>query len=493
MINFTQISTNQRVPGVYVEVSAARAAINSGANQRIMVIGQRKSGGSVPALTPTLISSYNQAVASFGAASMLANMFKVLFDNNPDTEKWAIALDDEAGGTAASGSITVTASGVLAGTISLYMGGVLVPVAVADGDSQNTIAAAIITAINANTEVPVTAIVDGTDANKVNLTYDHKGLVGNKYDIRLNFAGGSAGEVTPTGVSMVIVQLANGATDPSVATAFAIMPAQIFHYIVMPYIGSANLNAADTEMNSRWSATRMLDGHVFVSDRGTVSTVGTLGNTRNNPHMTLFDAGNNSPTPPYIWVSALVGKVATQAAVDPALGFNGIVLDDVLAPPQANRRTDSENNTLLYDGIATHFIGADGKPYIQRLTTTYQTSAVGLPDATYLDANTPFTLSRLKQDLRSRLGSRFARFKLADDGTNTAPGSNVITPSGIKGEIVALAQEWESFAWIEDIQDFIDKTVVERNAQDPTRVDVVIEPNLVNQLQIIAAKVQFTL
>lgn len=493
MSGFSQIPSNVLVPGTYIETNSTNAATDVTQNQRIMVIGQKKSGGTIAALTPTLITSYNQAVEGFGAASMLANMFKVLFDNNPNTEKWAIALDDVGGGTAASGSITVTASGVVGGTLSLYMGGVLVPVTVVTGDDDDNIAAAIIAAINANTEIPVTAVVDGSDDAKVNLTYDHKGLVGNKYDIRLNYAGPSAGEVTPTGVSLNIVQLASGATDPDVATAFAVMPDQIFNYIVMPYIASANLNAADAEMTSRWNAMRMLDGHVFVSDRGSVGTMSTLGNGRNGPHVSLFDAGNNSPTPPYLWVAALTGQVAAQASVDPALPFNGLVLNDVLAPPQANRRTQNERQTLLSDGVATHYIGNDGRPYIERLTTTYQTSGVGLPDNTYRDANTPFTLSYIKQDLRAHLNSRFPRFKLADDGVNTSPGSNVITPSGIKAEVVAKAQDWQARGLIEDIAGFISSIVVVRDTNDPTRVNVFIYPNLVNQLQVIAVSINFTL
>lgn len=492
-ITFQQIPTNQRVPQTYIEINSANASTDVSENQRIMIIGQKKSGGDIAALTPTLITSYNQAVAGFGAASMLANMFKVLFDNNPNTEKWAIALDDVSGGTQAAGTLTVTVTTVLAGTISLYMGGVLVAVSVAAGDTAAAIAAALIAAINANTEIPVTAVVDGTDNFKVNLTFDHKGLVGNKYDIRLNYAGSSAGEVLPSGVSIAIVQLTGGATDPDLDDAYAVMPDQIFHYIGIPYIAAANLNFCDTEMDSRWNALRMLDGHVFVSDKGSVGTISTLGNSRNNPHMSLLDAGNNSPTPPYLWVAALVGQVAALAASDPALPFNGLPLSGVLAPPQANRRTQSERNTLLFDGVATHYVGNDGKVYIERLTTTYQTSGVGLPDNTYLDANTPFTLSRLKQELKAHLNSRFPRFKLADDGTNTSPGSNVITPSGIKAEIVAKAQEWAASGWIENIASFISSASVERNQTDPTRVDVVIQPNLVNQLQIIAVRIDFTL
>lgn len=492
-IQFQQIPSNIRVPGSYIEIDSSQASQSTGQNQRILVVGQRRTTGSVVALTPTLVTSYNQAISNFGAGSMLANMFKTIFDNNDSTEKWAIALDDVSGGTAAVGSVTVDVTTAVAGTINLYLGGTLVPVSVAAGDTAAAIATAMIAAINANTELAVTALVDDSNPAKANITFRHKGAVGNKYDLRVNYRGELAGEVLPGGVTLTLVQLTGGATDPDLDDAFAVMPDEVFDYVIVPYISSGNLDFADAEMNSRWSPTRMLEGHVFVADKGSVATIGTLGNGRNSQHMTLFDAGNNSPTPPYLWVAALGAQVAKYAAADPAAPFNQIQLVGVLAPLPASRRTQSERNTLLYDGVATHSIGTDGNVYIERLTTTYQVSGVGLPDNTYLDANTVFTLARLRQTLKARMSSRFPRFKLADDGANTTAGGSTITPSGIKAEIVALALEWANNGWIENLQTFISTLVVERDVSDPTRVNCVLQPNLVNQLQIFAAQIQFTL
>lgn len=486
------IPTNLRVPSAYFEVNSTTLARSTAENQRIMVIGQRTSAGTVAALTPTQITSYAQAVDAFGAGSMLASMFKVLFDNNSDIEKWAIGISDNGAGVAATGSVTVTASSVEAGTISLYVGGKRIPVAVSDADTDTEIAAAIVAAINADTELPVTAAVDGSDDAKANITFKHKGTVGNSFDIRTNFSGVSAGEVLPTGVSLVTVQLTGGTTDPLLTSAWAVMPDEIFHYIVIPYTDTTNLDAADTEMQSRWSATRMLDGHIFASTRGSVSTVGTFGNARNNEHMSVLDGINNSPTPPMLWAAAAAGRVASEASIDPATPFNGLELIGILAPPQANRRTQSERNSLLFDGIATTYVGQDGKVYLERLITTYQTSSVGLPDGTWLDANTPFTLSRIKQEHRNHFSNRFPRAKLADDGATTIAGSNVITPNGIKAEFVAKAQEHQAKGWIENIAEFISSIVVARDESDPTRVNVVMYPDLVNQLHVVGVSIQFS-
>ena len=46
---------------------------------------------------------------------------------------------------------------------------------------------------------------------------------------------------------------------------------------------------------------------------------------------------------------------------------------------------------------------------------------------------------------------------------------------------------------IEDLDQFKEDLVVEINASDPSRVDVLMSPNLINQLRVFAAKVQYIL
>ncbi|XFB08767.1 hypothetical protein AAGT13_20535, partial [Azotobacter salinestris] len=46
---------------------------------------------------------------------------------------------------------------------------------------------------------------------------------------------------------------------------------------------------------------------------------------------------------------------------------------------------------------------------------------------------------------------------------------------------------------VENIDDFKANLVAERNASDPNRLDLLLPPDLVNQLRIIANKIQFRL
>ncbi|KAL6953366.1 hypothetical protein U1Q18_052060 [Sarracenia purpurea var. burkii] len=94
-------------------------------------------------------------------------------------------------------------------------------------------------------------------------------------------------------------------------------------------------------------------------------------------------------------------------------------------------------NALLYDGISTYTVSNDGTVRIQRVITTYQTDPNGAETPAFLDLNSPLTLAFIRADLRYYLATKYPRSKLADDGTNYGVGQAIVTPSILKGEIIA--------------------------------------------------------
>jgi phage tail sheath gpL-like len=490
-VNFNQIPNNIRSPLAYIEVNASNANAQLQGNNRILVLGQMLTAGTATANNPVLVSSYPQAVGLFGQGSMLANMFFTLFQNNTFTEKWALPVADNGSGVAAVGTLTLTGPATATGVLSIYLGGVLVSVPVAVGDTATTMAASVVTAIGANLDLPVSA---ASTAGVVTITYKNKGTVGNAFDLRMNYSGSTAGEVIPTGVTATFVQLASGATDPVFTTAIGNLPEQVYDLWCHPYGSSSTiLTAIETELNSRWSPLRMLEGHSITAAAGSVSTLVTLGDSRNNPHQTILDAALNSPSPSYLWAAALVGQTATSTAADPGRPLTTLPLVGILPPPPQNQRLLADKNTLLYNGIATHMIDKAGNVMAERIITTYQTNSFGVADGAWLDITTPMTLSYFRQAVKTLVTNTFARKKLADDGTRYGAGVQVVTPSIIKSALIALAGQWVDLGLMEDMQTFKDTLIVVRNDTDPTRVDVVLPPNLVNPLYIFAASLSFVL
>lgn len=484
-ISFNAIPLNIRTPGQYIEFDNSRAlqGLPAIAN-RILVIGQRLTTGQVAAGVPTRIYSAAQAEAAFGRGSMLSAMLAALKNANSYTECWAVALADNGAGAAATGTITLGGSPTEAGTVNLYVAGENVQVAVSSAQTTASLATAVAAAINANTALPVTA---AAAASVVTLTARHKGEVGNTLDVRVNYYDG---ERLPTGLTTAIVAMNGGTANPDINTAITAIGDEQYHTIVLPYVDASNLTKIETLLATRWGPMVQKEGQAFTGAVGSVSTMSTLGGTRNSPHLTIMGAGL-SPTPPYTW-AAVAGAVDAYEP-DPARPRQTLPLPGVLPAAIASRHTRDERNLLLFDGISTTTVDAGGQVLIERLITTYQTNAYGVADISYLNIETMRTLAYLRFSLRARIAQRFPRYKLAADGTRFAPGQAVVTPSLIRSECVALFADWEAAGLVENMEQFKTDLLVQRSDTDPDRIDAIVPPDCINQLRVFAAQVQFRL
>ena len=489
-VSFSQIPANLRLPLFHAEVDASQASYFV-QDQRALLIGQRLSTGTAVADVPVLVSSTDQAVTLFGAGSVLARMVAAYRRNDDFGGIWCLPLADAVAGVAATGTVTLTGTTTAAGALSLYIAGQRVQVAVASGAAA-TVATALAAAITAASDQPVTA---AASTGTVTLTAKNKGPLGNDIDVRLNFLGALGGEATPAGLTAAIVAMANGATAPSLAAGLAALGDEPFDFIASPYTDTTSLDAIKTLMDDqtgRWAWSRQLYGHVFAARRGTVSDLSTFGNARNDPHVTVLGYAA-SPTPPWEWAAALTGQAAKSLRIDPARPLQTLPLVGVLAPAVSARFTMSERQILLFDGVATFTTGTDGTVRIERAITTYQVNAYGQPDPSYLDVETLFTLTTVLRRLRSVITTKYARHKLANDGTTFGAGQAIVTPKIIKAELIAQYSEMETLGLVENMAAFKANLIVERDPTDPNRLNVLYPPDLVNQLRVFAVLAQFRL
>jgi phage tail sheath gpL-like len=485
VISFNQIPINIRTPGQYLEFDPSRAIQGLPAiAHKILVLGQRLSTGAVAQAQPRKVFAAAQAETWFGRGSQLATMLAALKAANTYTECWAIALDDNAAGAFASGTLTVTGPATEAGTLNIYIAGTRVQVAVASGAIATAIATAIGAAITARTDLPVTASVASA---VVTLTARHKGLCGNDIDLRVGYY---TDDVTPKGVAVAIVAMAGGTSNPDIATAIAAIGDEQFHTIITPWTDSANLGLLEALLATRWGPMVQKEGQAFAAVRGSQSAMTTIGAARNSPHLSIIGAGR-SPTPPWIW-AAVTGAVDAFEP-DPARPRQTLLLPGLLPPLQQERLTRDERNLCLFDGISTYLVDAGGQVLIERLITTYQTNALGVDDTAYLDIETLRTLAYLRFSVRARIALKFPRHKLASDGTRFGAGQAVVTPSVIRNELLALFTQWESAGLAEGYDQFATDLLVERSTTDPNRVDAVIPPDVINQFRVFAASIQFRL
>ncbi|POM15746.1 Mu tail sheath family protein [Burkholderia cepacia] len=490
-IPFRVIPQNYRLPGALFELDNSQA--NTGATtQRALIIGQITAAGTATPNVPIICGGIGDAQVAGGANSMLANMVAKYRLNDTFGELWILPIADAVGATAAAGAVTFTASPSANGTLSLYIAGNLVTVPVTAGQAVADVATAVAAAVNAVTGLPVAAT---SAAGVVTLTAVNKGLSGNEIDIRFNYRGTTNGEVLPAGLAYSITAMTGGATNPSLTTALGNLGTESFDFIINPYNDAASLDAVKAllnDQNGRWSYLEQLYGHSFGGFAGTYSQSTTLGNSRNNQHETILPA-DSSPTPSWIWAAALAGQAAVSVRADPGVPLQSLPLNGVLPPAVEKRWQPSMRNTLLFDGMSTFTVASDGTVMTENIITTYQTNAQGVDDDSYLEVETMYQLVLEIRTLQAMLSSKYARCKLADDGSRPEAGSNLVTPSTIKADIIALYNERVDAGFVQGKAAFAAALVVQKNTINPNRVDILWPGVPVNQMRTFATLIQFRL
>ncbi|MGF6549310.1 phage tail sheath subtilisin-like domain-containing protein [Paraburkholderia youngii] len=490
-VPFKVIPAGLRLPGAYFELDNSQAN-TAQANQRALIIGQITSSGIATPNVPIISGGVGDAATQGGASSMLANMVAAYRLNDSFGEVWYLPLSDAAGAVAATGAIAFTAPPTANGSIALYIAGIAVNVPVTASQATTSIATAVAAAINAIPQMPVTA---SAATSTVTLTADNKGLCGNEINIQFNYYGTANGEVTPAGLAYTITPMASGATNPTLTTALGNLGNMTFDFIACPYTDVTSMAAVQQLLNDqtgRWSWQQQLYGHAFYAYAGTFASQTTLGLTRNNQHETIMGF-NGSPTPSWLWAAALCAQVAVSVRADPGVPLQYLPLQGVLPPPVASQFLPSQRETLLYDGIATFTVLQDGTVQTENVITSYQTNAQGVADNSYLEVETMFQLMLEIRTLQAMLTSKYARNKLASNGSKPAAGSNLVTPNTIKADIIALYQERTDAGYTQNADAFAAALVVQKNTLNPNRVDILWPGTPVNQMRTFATLVQFRL
>lgn len=489
-ISFNTIPSTLRVPLFYAEMDNSKAGTFS-ATYRALLCGQISNTLYADVDKPVLISSADQAKSKFGPGSQLAQMVDGYFSNNTSVELWCLPVSDPTSGVAATGSISVTGTATAAGTISLYIYDELVQIGVDENDAAADVATNIAAAVNADKDLPVTA---EASESTVSVTAKHKGVIGNDIKVALNLGGDANGEATPAGLTISVNDLSSGSGNVELDDAIANLGDEQYDFVVSGWTVKSVLDAFSAYMNDKtgnWSYLKQLYGHIWAAHRGTLSECQTFGSGYNDQHLSVLGI-DNTHSPIWKVAAAWAGASATSIAVDPARPLQTLTLEGISAPDITSRFTVTERETLLKNGISTYNVNA-GKVQIDRVITTYQTNAYGQADNSYLSVETMYTSAYILRYLRSIITSKYGRHKLANDGTRFSDGQAIVTPNVIRAELITAYEALEFQGLVEDVEAFKANLIVERNANDRNRIDVLFTPDYVNQLNIFALINQFRL
>lgn len=488
-ISFNTIPSDLRVPLFYAELDNSAANTATASLLRLIVAQVNDDAEHEDIGRLTLVSRSSEAAAIGGSGSVLARMHTLFRKTDPYGEIWCLPLK-VATGTAAKGTLTLTGAPTAAGLINLYIAGQRLRVVAALGASAENLATELASAINAAPDLPVTA---EALAGVVTLTAKFKGDLGNDIGLKLNRLGRSGGEATPAGLSVAVVAMTGGAGTPDMAQALAALGDEPFEFIVQPWTDATSLDAWKEAMNDtagRWSWSQQLYGHVYTAKRGTLGELVTSGRTRNDQHITVHGFEAKVPAPCWEVAAAYAARTAVFISAGQGRPTQSGELVGIEPAPKSDRFLLNERQSLLFSGVATAYV--EGGAYrIERAATTYQKNAYGQPDDSYLDSEPLHLSAHVLRTLRTRVTSKYGRHKLANDGTRFGPGQAIVTPKVIRGELLACYREMERDGLVENYDLFAAHLIVERDPNNPNRVNVLFPPDLINQLRVFALVYQF--
>lgn len=468
-IAFDNIPASIRKPGKYFEFNTKLAVRTLPGNlQKTLIIGQRLATGSVLANVPTDVFSSAQAADFFGRGSIAYLMVLSALQTNPYLALTVIAMDDAGGSIAATQTLTLTGPATAAGVLTLLVGDQNVVVAIAAGDTATIIAAAINAQIAKQPDLPFSATVA---AGVVTLTAKNKGTLGSL--IR------TSALTTASSVTAVLAAGTAGATDPTIATALAVIFNAGHNIIISAWNDVTNLTALRTHLDSVGGPLEQRGAIGVYGHVGTLAASTTLAGSINGGRITnalVPNAYENSYE-----IGASYGALIAGEE-DPARPLNTLPLTGILANPLANRLGRVEQENALYNGVTPTEVGPGDKVQIVRAVTTYTLDAQAIPDISLLDLTTIRTLDYVRKAVRERISLRFPREKLSSR-----------TAAKVRSEILDVLYKLEELEIVEQVDANKDGVIVERDSQDPNRLNARIPADVVNGLHVFAGRIDLLL
>jgi phage tail sheath gpL-like len=506
-VSFQYIQPNTLLPLFYAEVTSAQEPISE--NLRLCLIGHMNTNEVGPPAAnygagsglPNILYLLSGTIATtlFGRGSMLEAMYQRARDNAPDAEIWAIACGTVDVSTRAVGSIEVIANGSTyrSGVGSFFIAGREVTYLVRSTDTALVIAKGIQAAINSlSMPVKATGANGGAGENTVTLTARWPGVTGN--DIPISAVGphgrasANTSRVNVTRLLLTFTPMTGGAGEAETSSTFASIGDREFDVFAFPQAGVPQLDACQLFMDNiagRWSPSKQLYGHMITASKGSYTGLYNLVSGRNDPSMSVLCI-LQSVCPAWEWTASLAGVMITHWAAPPELSrpLQTLPLRGMYVGSDDDASFDrTERQTLLSVGGSTFHVLPDTSCVIDRVRTNRKYNAYGDPDPSWADAIVRFQSQYFIRSMRRAITGAFPRAALTDEPS----GINGFTsPSEIELELIHEYKRLASLGLVENTDLFSRSLIVERDLIDRNRVNVLMRPDFVNQLRVVATLVE---
>lgn len=400
-------------------------------------------------------------------------------------------------GTAATETITFSGAATSAGTYYFGIGGDLIQVSVSIGDTAAEIAAALVTAISAEQDLPVEATA--ADA-VVTLTAKFTSTQGNQILVVVNPAGDTQEDYNPSGVTVTLENsdgyLAGGATDPDLEDCFFdssgndILGDRWYTAMTMPFVDSTNIAYYEQSAALRAdpAVNRFFGSYAGYVDK-TYAEALAIPATINSKYIgTIWE--NRYRCPDFELAAELVGNILDSQNENPARPYKTLELNGDFDSDTTNRRFD-QNNALFKAGMSyCNIVGTALQ--LGDIALTYRTNSSGGAATDWYDAVSLHRRQAKAYSIEQLFKTdTYARSVVVDDDAVTAVDW-AIAPKDIIAALTKLVTDlWVPYGWTKNADDVIDSIAAEINSAYESRIDASITDDEAQALRQIAIKYAF--
>lgn len=314
-------------------------------------------------------------------------------------------------------------------------------------------------------------------SNNVILAARNAGTLGNYIPLEYS--------TTVTGLTVTLTDFASGATDPALGAVSGVLDTVFgasYTIYASPFSDSTNLASLKTHLDSVSGARERRPAvgvYGYTDEIGLIATVKTLCGTTLN-HWRL--SGIYLPETKSICyeLAAAYGAVIASAE-HPAVPLNDLILTGIDAPAPNQVLGNEVFEDLLNNGVTPATV-VSGQVAIVRAITTYVTNAQGVADPVLLDITTPRSLDYVRKSCVERTSLKFPR--------------QVITSTFKKALRSEIADVLDELAGMEppvvdpdELAANESYLTVEDDPQDDTRVNVRVPAPIVRGAHIIAERI----
>jgi phage tail sheath gpL-like len=487
------VAASVKSPGLFLLVDLLAGQSSPGsATKKALMIADKSSAGTITADTELVEAIAGEAAAEtlLGPGMPGALAAKALF------EEYGLADVDlvcplESIGVAASGTVTF-ASGppTVSWTVNVYIAGYLVQIVWAAGQTDTQGGDTLEAAINADTNLPVTA---ANVAGVVTLTAKSKGTWGNDIKLRVTTADGTTGTVTASGAN-----LASGTVEFDIDNVLTLVTGREYDLICLV------TSNADSQDGTATSNPGKLKTHIDSLDQGqqaklqqmVIGSTGTLAAIKAGVDSLNFGRGecihmDNGLALPGILAGAETGARLREESRD--LAANRIHIEYESEWPtvldyNADALTAAEVEDALNNGVTPVSFTFTGDARPERPITMYHLDAGGNADDRLLDTSRVTGTDGVAKDLRVALPREFKGAKLSEDledlGDELPP--NTVEVRDVKAFVDGRVRFFVSLGVVKglDYQEAVDNGtfIVRVNPSDSSQCDIVLPIKIVPPL-----------